>query len=376
MKDDLHEIFRLATNHFFKKFRDKGGTQRRLAMKLGVTQSYISSVLSGSRTASLELQSQIADLLYGPYEEFLTIGRRIKNGLDPEMIDSTKDYDNSVEALIARLSHYVIDHQRIEGELVSRKNFYETVIENLQSGVMVNDREDTVIYANSYMSRIISLPVDDIVGTNTLKESEKYPERQLNNFVDVYKKARETLEPVFYENLPVVSSGARDIVITGWIVPIVKNRVFDGMIITVRDMTRLQHLNQTLLATLEYIPYPVGVALQDHEKAPVTSYHMNKAALKLFGIEPYGLTQEAIRASMQKTAELLENGDEWLAQTARNFKGVEHSTMVINFKDGRKYTWDSRALRDAEGNYCGRYVTTKEILRKRRRGDKMELVKG
>jgi hypothetical protein len=131
-----------------------------------------------------------------------------------------------------------------------------------------------------------------------------------------------------------------------------------------------------MLATIEYIPYPVGIALQDHEKGPVTSFHMNKAALKLFGIEQHDLTHGDIRTSMQKTAEMLENGEEWLVQTARNFKGTEHSTLEITFKDGRKFTWDSRALRDADGNYCGRYVTIKEVKRNRRRGDRMKLVKG
>jgi PAS domain-containing protein len=240
---------------------------------------------------------------------------------------------------------------------------------------MVNDQQDTVRYVNSYMSQIIGLPVDNIVGTNTLIESEKFPDRQIDKFVFFYTKAKETLEPVFYEDIPVVSSAGMEIVITGWIIPMLKNNQFDGMIITVRDMTRLQRLNQSLMATLEYAPHPVGLALQDHKKGPVASFHMNKLALKLFNIEQYDLTRD-IKLSMQKSAEMLENGDEWLAQTARNFKGTEQATMEIIFKDGRRFTWDSRALRDADGRYCGRYVTIKEIKRDRRRGDKMKLVKG
>ena len=72
----------------------------------------------------------------------------------------------------------------------------------------------------------------------------------------------------------------------------------------------------------------------------------------------------------------MQNGQEWLMHTTMNFKGVEHSTMEIFFKDGRKFIWDSRALRDDEDSYCGRYVTIKEIRRNRRRDDKMKLVKG
>ena len=83
-----------------------------------------------------------------------------------------------------------------------------------------------------------------------------------------------------------------------------------------------------------------------------------------------------IKDLLQKTAAKIQNGEEWLMQTAMNFKGVEYSTMEIIFKNGRKFTWESRALRDDEDVYCGRYVTIKEIKKNRRRGDRMKLVKG
>ena len=103
------------------------------------------------------------------------------------------------------------------------------------------------------------------------------------------------------------------------------------MIITVRDMTRLQHLNQTLLATLEYIPYPVGVALQNHEKAPVTSYHMNKAALKLFGIEPYGLTQEDIDLLKRQKRQKKVRFERLLVQETLPFAPIIFAGTVLSF---------------------------------------------
>jgi predicted transcriptional regulator len=63
MKDDLQVIFKLAARYYFKKYRERGGNQGRLAEKLGVTQSYVSSVITGKKSASLELQGQIAERL-------------------------------------------------------------------------------------------------------------------------------------------------------------------------------------------------------------------------------------------------------------------------------------------------------------------------
>jgi PAS domain S-box-containing protein len=376
MKDDLQGVFKLAARYFFKKYRDTGGTQGRLAEKLGVTQSYVSSVITGNKSASLELQSQIAHLLSGKqYEEFLAIGRRIKNGLDPE-IHAAKEADDSVESLIARLSHYVVDHKRIESELVSMRDFYEKIVEGLQSGVVVSDARDNITYLNKFMERLIGVEADRIIGTNQLVKSKDFPDRNLNALMVYYKRAKEKLEPVFYENVFVVTSGGHKKLLSGWMIPLQKEGAYDGMICTIRDITRLQKLSNSLLATIEYLPHPVGLALQDYKKGPVTSYYMNEKAMKLFKIDHHSLTHAEIRANMQKIAAMLKNGDEWLMQTAMNFKGLEHDAMEIVFKDGRKFVWDSRALRDADDNYCGRYVTIKEVRQDRRRDDKMKLVKG
>jgi len=376
MKEDVHEIFRLATGHFFSKFRKKGGTQGSLAKELGVSQSYLSSVLSGARTASLELQSQIAHILSGmQYEEYLVTGRRIKNDLDPEIHDVI-EVDDSIDSLLTRLSHYVIDHRRIEDELTGRRDFYEKIVENLQSGVIVSDGNDDITYMNRFMERIIGLEADRIICINQLAKNERFPDLNLDEMMVYYQEAKADLAPVYYENVFVITSDGNKKLLSGWMIPLRKGDRFNGMIITLRDITRLQKVNQSLLATIEYVPHPVGLALQDYEKGPVTAYYMNGAARKLFRIDEQALTQEDIRMLMQKAAALMQNGQEWLMHTSMNLKGLEHSQMEIIFKDGRKFTWDSRALRDDEDSYCGRYVTIKEIRRNRRRDDKMKLVKG
>jgi len=376
MKDDLQEIFRLATGYFFKKYRDTGGNQGRLAKTLGVSQSYISSVLSGARTASLELQSQIARVLSGKnYEEYLASGRRIKNGLDPEIQDS-READDSVESLILRLSHYVIDHRRLEGELAGRRDFYARIVECLQSGVVVSDASDNIIYLNRFMEKLIGVEAQKIIGTNQLVKDRDLPDRNLSGLMVYYRQAKAQMKPVFYENVFVVTSAGNNKLLSGWMIPLQKEKRYDGMVCTIRDITRLQKLSQSLLATIEYIPHPVGLALQDYERGPVTSYYMNWAAKQLFRIERHSLTQEDIRVTMRKIAEMLQNGEEWLMQTAINLKGAEFHAMEIIFRDGRRFTWDSRALRDDDDNYCGRYVTVKEIRQDRPKSDKMKLVKG
>lgn len=152
MNYDFKIIFKLATRYYYKKYREGGGNQEQLAEKLGVSQSYISSVMSGSKSASLELQSRIANLLSGKqYEDFLTVGRRIKNGLEPETIE-VKENDDSAEFLIAKLSHYVVDHKRIEKEFVEKQWLLQEALNTASHGIIIFSKgEEVLAYNKAYL---------------------------------------------------------------------------------------------------------------------------------------------------------------------------------------------------------------------------------
>jgi PAS domain S-box-containing protein len=257
MSYDLQEIFVLALNYFFKKYKEKGGTQNKLARRLGITQSYISAVLNGSKTASLELQDQLADALYGPYEEFLTIGRRLKNGLDPKFIVQGGQ-DQGVESLINRLSHYVMDHQRIEKQLVETKDFYEAIVEKLQSGVLVTDENDVIYYINNWLVNKYGVSREALVGTHVPEMDKAFSKGRFEEILRHYNSAKENLEPQEFHNVAVISPSGQEAYRSGWCIPVVDYREYRGMIITIGDMTE-----QTLLKKkLEEETWLMGAAME------------------------------------------------------------------------------------------------------------------
>ena len=245
MATDLQEIFVLALNYFYKKYKAKGGTQNKLARKLGITQSYVSAVLNGSKTASIELQEQLAGILYGPYEEFLAIGRRLKNGLDPEFIINVGQ-DEGVESLINRLSHYVMDHQRIEKQLVEMKDFYEAIVEKLQSGVLVTDVNDEIYYINSWLVDKYGVSRKALVGTYVPEMDKVFPKGRFVEILHYYIMAKENLEPQEFHNVAVISPAGQEAYRSGWCIPVIDHRQYRGMIVTVGDMTEQTLLKQKL----------------------------------------------------------------------------------------------------------------------------------
>jgi PAS domain S-box-containing protein len=183
MKNDLGDIFVLALNYFYKKYKAKGGTQNKMADRLGITQSYISAVLNGSKTASLELQNQLANILYGPYEEFLVIGRRIKNGLDPELyIRDNKE--EGVETLIAKLSHYVVDHQRIEKDLVQSREKFEDIILTSSDMIFEMDRNLKFTFLAGKVEEVTGRNVEEMLGKNPLDFLDENEKARIKALVD------------------------------------------------------------------------------------------------------------------------------------------------------------------------------------------------
>nr|WP_321287948.1 PAS domain S-box protein [uncultured Sunxiuqinia sp.] len=110
--------------------------------------------------------------------------------------------------------------------------FYERLIDHLHEGLWVTDKEDNIFYTNSGMTLNTGTPKHKILGENVLGV-----ERQaVGTFIDDYLKAKNSLKPRQYETELTTVEG-KPIVLAGWLVPLIKNYLFDGMICTLRDIS-------------------------------------------------------------------------------------------------------------------------------------------
>jgi PAS domain S-box-containing protein len=245
MAGDLQEIFLLALNHFYKKYKEKGGTQKKLAMKMGVTQSYISAVLNSTKKASTEVQERLANILYGPYDDFLAVGRRLQYGLDPELIRKN-DRDEAVESLIERLSHYIRDYQRIEKDLIDTKNFYKVVIEKMESGVLVTDVNDNIFFINTWLLNRIGVPKKNLIGSNVIEANKDFPLVNIMELQNNYLMAKENLEQQRFNEIKLITPAGREVYRSGWCIPLLDNKMYKGMIVTIGDITEEVLLREKL----------------------------------------------------------------------------------------------------------------------------------
>ena len=363
MKEEILELFRLASKFFFKKFKETGGSQAQLAREFGVTQSYLSSVMNGSRSASFELYNQIAEKLYGPLDKFITVGRRISEGKDP-LKEEKGDEEGSVEELIAKLTYYVMDYKRLQKELSRQKKFYETIIENLQSGVVVMDKDNRVVYANRFLEKMTGMPADKFIGSTPFASEDKEFSSGLTSIAMEYRKAANLLTPVFYERIPTTLPSGKIIYHSGWIIPLFKDKQFDGMICTLRDSTLAQNLSDLLTQSVDQCPYGIGIVQQEASGDVPTAYFVNRHFLEIFSLTELNPKPETIpflelHQILKKT---IKNGEEWDKLERKAFEeGLPEVNCLLKLKNGKEYEWRSTPLVNENNRHLGRFATVNEV---------------
>ncbi len=363
MKNELQELFQLAAKFFLKSYKEQGGAQSTLAKELGITQSYLSSVTNGSRSASLELYNQIANKLYGPLDKFLAVGRRIKEGQEP-LEEKEKPPADSVESLIARLTYYVVDHQRIEKELSDIKHFYETIVEKQQTGILVMDREHNVIYANEFMGTIAHLSPEVIIGTTPYTAEKEIPGLNIKTFTRKYREAFEQGHSVFYKNIKTKMPDNECVFISGSFTPMFKEEKFDGMICSIYDTTTSHILRNLLIETLNFSSCAIGVVQQSSPGEQPKVYYMNKQFRQIFGLSDFDPSEMPFAEAHKLVAVAIKDSNKWLDFINKSISTNKvDQRITLTLKNNKKYEWISNPLIDDNGNHWGRIAKVDEILK-------------
>ena len=318
--------------------------------------------MNGSRSASFELYNRISERLYGPLDKFISAGRRIQDGLDPITEDSSEGED-SVEKLIAQLTYYVMDYKRLQKELSKQKLFYETIIENLQSGVLVTDKNNKIVFVNRYMEKLAGLKSNRIVGTSPFSNPELTPDLEMNFLNKEYQKALNRLTPVYYERVPIKTPSGQVFFNSGWIIPLMKDNKFDGMVCTLRDSTMTQNLSDLLRQSLDQYEDGTLIMQQDAFEDVPKAYFANDSFYSIFDISDVSPRSEVV--PIPELVEILKkkmkNVSDWEKLESEAYNKMQDEIQCpIQLNSGEKYIWQSKPLLNDLKQPIGRFISVKK----------------
>ena len=139
-----------------------------------------------------------------------------------------------------------MDRERQKSNLkrLKLKKFYENLVEGINEGIWVTDSADHLYFMNRGMEEIVGGKTGNLMGLHVLNDlSDEY----VGDLKDYYRKAKETMQPVYYDSLCVSNPAGKRSYQSGWIIPRFNDGHFNGAICTVVDQTERKKAEKALL---------------------------------------------------------------------------------------------------------------------------------
>jgi PAS domain S-box-containing protein len=139
-----------------------------------------------------------------------------------------------------------MDRQRQESNLkrLKLKEFYENLVEGINEGIWVTDSDDHLYFMNRGMEEIAGGKTGKMEGLHVLDD---LPDKFVGSLKDYYRKAKKTMQPVYYDSICVSNPEGKRSYQSGWIIPRFNDGHFDGAICTVIDQTERKKAEEALL---------------------------------------------------------------------------------------------------------------------------------
>lgn len=164
-------------------------------------------------------------------------------------------------------------------------DLYESIMDGITSGVWVADRNDVIYYTNKAMEMIAGVTHQRLIGSAVFSD---FPETATKYFMFHYVEAKETLRPVHYAEVPVMTPAGRQTYQSGWLIPKVKEGHYDGMICTVEDITNQKQTSRALSESeakyRELVESANSIIMRIDMKGTISFF--NPFAQKFFGFSP------------------------------------------------------------------------------------------
>ncbi|MBI5075218.1 MAG: PAS domain S-box protein [Nitrospirae bacterium] len=225
-------------------------------------------------------------------------------------------------------------------------DLYEFIMNGITSGVWVADRHDVIHYANRAMEMIAGVTHQRLIGSAVFSE---LAENAAQYFKLHYLEAKETLKPVHYADVPVMTPAGRQTFQSGWLIPKVKDGQYDGMICTVEDITNQKQARNALKASeakyRELVESANSIIMRMDMKGTIIFF--NAFAQKFFGFAEQEIVgRNVLGTIIPKTAERKRKLTKMFREIGKNPERYENIEDENIRENGERVwiSWTNRAL--------------------------------
>jgi diguanylate cyclase (GGDEF)-like protein/PAS domain S-box-containing protein len=116
----------------------------------------------------------------------------------------------------------------------SSQKSVKKILENISEAVLITDSSDKIIFINNKITKMGNRPKSKLLGADMLKD---FNDDTLNFLKPYYIKAKKTLDTITAESVLVKTQNNNEKIKTCELIPLKKEKGFDGMICIVDDVT-------------------------------------------------------------------------------------------------------------------------------------------
>lgn len=129
------------------------------------------------------------------------------------------------------------------------ENLLERILDTICKGVWAVDKDEVFIYFDKGMEEITGIKSEEVVG----KKLEQYMSASRHrvgdeaHFREMFLRARDSLKPIPYKTMPIITKGGNLSFQTGRLIPLINRKGnYDGMICTVESVSEQKISQKTL----------------------------------------------------------------------------------------------------------------------------------
>ncbi len=272
---------------------------------------------------------------------------KAKAGPDKRLLNEISGLRKRIAELEALNREYLLSRK----DSLSNRVLYESILDGITSGVWVADENDVIYYVNKAMEMIAGVTHQKLIGFR----ATDFPENTINYFIQHYQEAKDTLQPVYYSEVSIITPAGRQTYQSGWLIPIINGGKFSGMICTVEDITNQKQTRKALKESeakyRELVENANSIIMRLDLNGAII--FLNRFAQKFFGFsEDEIIGRNVLGTIIPETETYAHNVELMLRDIGRHpgrYSNTEHAHIC---KDGEQVwiAWTNKALFDENGH--------------------------
>ncbi len=255
---------------------------------------------------------------------------------------------------------------------MARDNNYKTlrrVVENIYEGIIVTDSKDEIVFVNNQAARLSKKTKTDLLGTNISRDIIDHSAKFIRPY---YNEAKRNLKSLYIKSIPVDSNNGKENLKSIELIPMVKDKNFNGMMCIIEDVTFFSEYEKQIAISQNYLDIAAVIIVILDKKGKVTLINRRGSELLEYKkSEMIGRSWFDNFIPRKKSKDLKAKFRKFISG---EWKFPETYENIVLTKSGneRIISWKNAVIKDDNGNITASLSSGEDITEKKVAEEKLK----